>query len=210
MPPLVAAPSPGHSLVDFEERVNFDRLREYRLRRTMQSMEASDLGAVLVFDNNNIRYLTGIAIGEWTREKLCRYAIYTRTGELILWDFGSAAVHNRLHAPWMKTGNCLASWPTMRGAVPPGTPVTEHAVREIKGGRVEFRTDRWGIVHVAIGKVSFEPERLEQNLAALVDALVRNKPSAAKGQYLKTLFLAASMGPSVPVDVREAAKLTTA
>ena len=133
MPPLVAAPSPGHSLVDFEERVNFDRLREYRLRRTMQSMEASDLGAVLVFDNNNIRYLTGIAIGEWTREKLCRYAIYTRTGELILWDFGSAAVHNRLHAPWMKTGNCLASWPTMRGAVPPGTPVTEHAVREIKG-----------------------------------------------------------------------------
>ena len=133
MPALVAAPSPGHALVDFEERINFERLREYRLRRTMQAMEATDLGAVLVFDNNNIRYLTGIAIGEWTREKLCRYAIYTRTGELILWDFGSAAVHNRMYAPWMKTENCPASWPTMRGAVPPAAPITENAVREIKG-----------------------------------------------------------------------------
>jgi large subunit ribosomal protein L1 len=84
------------------------------------------------------------------------------------------------------------------------------AVREIKGGRVEFRTDRWGIVHVAIGKVSFDTDRLEQNLAALVDALVRNKPQASKGQYLKTLYLAPSIGPSVPVDVREAAKLTAA
>jgi large subunit ribosomal protein L1 len=86
----------------------------------------------------------------------------------------------------------------------------ERAVREVKTGRVEFRTDRSGIVHVAIGKVSFEPTQLEQNLAALVDALVRNKPAAAKGQYLRTLYLSSTMGPSVPVDVRDAAKLTTA
>lgn len=83
------------------------------------------------------------------------------------------------------------------------------AVREVKGGRVEFRTDKAGIVHVAIGKASFEPSALEQNLTALVDALVRNKPSAAKGQYLRTLYLSTTMGPSVPVDVKEAAKLTT-
>jgi large subunit ribosomal protein L1 len=83
------------------------------------------------------------------------------------------------------------------------------AVREVKGGRVEFRTDRWGIVHVAIGKVSFTNDALHENLSALVDALVRNKPAAAKGQYLKTLHLSTTMGPSVPVDVREAAKLTT-
>jgi large subunit ribosomal protein L1 len=83
------------------------------------------------------------------------------------------------------------------------------AVREVKGGRIEFRTDRYGIVHVAIGKVSFEPERLQENLAALVEALVRNKPAAAKGQYLRSLYLTTTMGPSVPVDVREAAKLTT-
>jgi large subunit ribosomal protein L1 len=83
------------------------------------------------------------------------------------------------------------------------------AVREVKGGRVEFRTDRWGIVHVAIGKASFPGDKLHENLAALVEALIRNKPSTSKGQYLRTLYLASTMGPSVPVDVREAAKLTT-
>jgi large subunit ribosomal protein L1 len=86
----------------------------------------------------------------------------------------------------------------------------ERAVREVKGGRVEFRTDKAGIVHVAIGKASFDPSALEQNLTALVDALVRNKPSAAKGQYLRTLYLSTTMGPSVPVDVKEAGKLTSA
>jgi large subunit ribosomal protein L1 len=83
------------------------------------------------------------------------------------------------------------------------------AVREVKGGRVEYRTDRWGIVHVAIGKVSFPEDKLHENLAALMEALMRSKPSTSKGQYLRTLYLAATMGPSVPVDVREAAKLTT-
>jgi large subunit ribosomal protein L1 len=83
------------------------------------------------------------------------------------------------------------------------------AVREVKGGRVEYRTDRWGIVHVAIGKISFTEEKLHENLAALMEALMRSKPSTSKGQYLRTLYLAATMGPSVPVDVREAAKLTT-
>ena len=84
------------------------------------------------------------------------------------------------------------------------------AVREVKGGRVEYRTDKAGIVHVAIGKASFPTPDLERNLSALVDALVRAKPAAAKGQYLRSLFLSTTMGPSVPVDVKEAAKLTTA
>lgn len=84
------------------------------------------------------------------------------------------------------------------------------AVREVKGGRVEFRTDRWGIVHVVIGKVSFDAEKLEQNFSTLLDTLVRNKPSAAKGQYLRSIYLSATMGPAVPVDVKEAARLTTA
>lgn len=83
-------------------------------------------------------------------------------------------------------------------------------VREAKAGRIEFRTDRWGIVHAPIGKVSFEESALHENLAALVEALVRVKPTAAKGQYLRSLYLSSTMGPSVPVDVKEAAKLTTA
>jgi len=84
------------------------------------------------------------------------------------------------------------------------------AVREAKGGKVEFRTDKFGIVHVPIGKVSFEQKALHENLSTLVDALIRNKPSTSKGQYLRTFFLTSTQGPSVPVDVKEAAKLHTA
>jgi large subunit ribosomal protein L1 len=83
------------------------------------------------------------------------------------------------------------------------------AVKEVKGGRIEFRADKFGIVHAPIGKVSFDADALHENFAALIEALVKNKPSAAKGQYLKTIYLSSTMGPSVPVDVREAGKLTT-
>ena len=84
------------------------------------------------------------------------------------------------------------------------------AVREVKGGKVEFRTDKFGIVHAPIGKVSFDEKALHANLTALVDALIRNKPSASKGQYLRTFYLTSSQGPSVPVDVKEAARLHVA
>ncbi len=130
---ITVAPSPGRMGVDFEERVDFARLREYRLSRAMAALEASDLGALLVFDNNNIRYLTGVAIGEWTRDKLCRYAVYTRTGELFLWDFGSAAVHHRLYCPWLKPENCVASYSTMRGAAPADADLVQRGVAEIVG-----------------------------------------------------------------------------
>ena len=83
------------------------------------------------------------------------------------------------------------------------------AVKEVKGGRIEFRADKFGIVHAPIGKASFDAEALHENFAALIEALVKNKPSAAKGQYLRTIYLSSTMGPSVPVDVREAGKLTT-
>jgi len=132
-PPRAVAPAPGRMSVDFEERVDFGRLREHRLSRARAALEASDLGALLVFDNNNIRYLTGVAIGEWTRDKLCRYALYTRTGELYLWDFGSAAVHHRMYCPWLKPENCIASYSTMRGAAPPDAQLVQRCVAEITG-----------------------------------------------------------------------------
>src|SRR5438034_4008548 len=132
VPALPLAPAPGRMNVDFEERVDFARLRRYRLDRAKQAMEQAGLGALLVFDNNNIRYLTGVAIGEWTRDKLCRYALYTRTGELVLWDFGSAAVHHRLYCPWLEPENCIASYTTMRGAAPPASGLTGRQVAEIK------------------------------------------------------------------------------
>ena len=132
VPALPLAPAPGRMNVDFEERLDFGRLRAYRLDRARQAMENAGLGALLVFDNNNIRYLTGVAIGEWTRDKLCRYALYTRTGELVLWDFGSAAVHHRMYCPWLKPENCIASYTTMRGAAPPASGLTAKQVAEIK------------------------------------------------------------------------------
>jgi Xaa-Pro dipeptidase len=132
VPALPLTPAPGRMSVDFEQRVDFARLRGYRLNRAMAALEASDLGALLVFDNNNIRYLTGVAIGEWTRDKLCRYALYTRTGELFLWDFGSAAVHHRMYCPWLKPEHCIASYTTMRGATAPEANLPQRAVAEIK------------------------------------------------------------------------------
>jgi large subunit ribosomal protein L1 len=77
----------------------------------------------------------------------------------------------------------------------------ERAVKETKGGRVEFRVDKSAIVHAAVGKSSFEPVALLENLAALVDAVNRAKPAGAKGQYLKGLTIANTMGPGIRVDV---------
>jgi len=77
----------------------------------------------------------------------------------------------------------------------------ERAVKEVKGGRVEFKVDKGAIIHVPIGKASFEEAQLGDNLAALVDAVNRAKPSGAKGQYLRTLSIATTMGPGIRVDI---------
>jgi large subunit ribosomal protein L1 len=80
----------------------------------------------------------------------------------------------------------------------------ERAVGEIKSGRVEFKVDRAGIVHVPVGKASFSPEQLAANVASIVDAVQRAKPSGAKGTYMRTLTLAPTMGPGVRVDIPSA------
>ena len=77
----------------------------------------------------------------------------------------------------------------------------DRAIREVKGGRVEFKVDKAAIIHVPVGKSSFEPNALVDNLAALVDAVNRAKPSGATGQYLRTLTIASTMGPGIRVDV---------
>jgi large subunit ribosomal protein L1 len=77
----------------------------------------------------------------------------------------------------------------------------DRAVREVKGGRVEFKVDKSAIIHVAFGKSSFEASALVDNLAALVDAVNRAKPTGVKGQYLRTLSIASTMGPGIKVDL---------
>lgn len=74
------------------------------------------------------------------------------------------------------------------------------AINEIKAGKVEYRLDRANIIHCPIGKASFGPEKLQENLKVLMDAIVRAKPAAAKGQYLRSVTVAASMGPGIKVN----------
>jgi large subunit ribosomal protein L1 len=84
------------------------------------------------------------------------------------------------------------------------------AVRDVQGGRIEVRNDRLGNVHAVVGKASFDEEKLRDNFAALMDAIVRAKPSSTKGTYLKTVTLAATMGPGVKVDPSAASKMSVA
>jgi len=117
--------------VDFEERVDYRRLHRYRLGRAQAALEASDLGALLLFDDNNIRYVTSTKIGEWARDKLSRWALLVRGGDPILWDFGSAAVHHRLYSPWLKPENCKAGLVGLRGTVDPAFGLMKHHAEEM-------------------------------------------------------------------------------
>jgi large subunit ribosomal protein L1 len=74
------------------------------------------------------------------------------------------------------------------------------AIKELKAGKIEFRVDKSGIVHAPIGKKSFTPEALEQNLQAFMEAIVRAKPPAAKGHYIRSVTVSSTMGPGVPLD----------
>ena len=102
--------------VDWEQRIDFPRLRQERLDRAKAALEASDLGAVLLFDPNNIRYVTSTHIGEWARDKNARFTLLARGADPILWDFGSAARHHQLFAPWLPAENFRAGVSPMRGA----------------------------------------------------------------------------------------------
>ena len=117
--------------VDFEERVDYRRMHRYRLARARAALEASDLGALLLFDDNNVRYVTSTKIGEWARDKLSRWALLPRGGDPILWDFGSAAVHHRLYSPWLKPENCKAGLVGLRGTVDPAFGLMKHHAEEM-------------------------------------------------------------------------------
>src|SRR4051794_2065074 len=125
--------APGRMGVDFESRVVFGRLRDYRLARAREALERSELGALLVFDINNIRYLTSTMIGEWARDKMARYALLVRGQEPVVWDFGSAAKHHKLYAPWLRPENSRAGMLGLRGSVAEEAGLFARAVREVKG-----------------------------------------------------------------------------
>jgi large subunit ribosomal protein L1 len=131
---------------------------------------------------------------------------------------GAADLAERIEGGWLEFDVAVAT-PDMMGTVgklgrilgrrglmpnPKAGTVTfdlERVINELKGGRIEFRVDKGGIVHVPFGKASFEPEQLIDNLAALTDAINRARPKEAKGQYFRSLTVASTMGPGIRVDV---------
>jgi large subunit ribosomal protein L1 len=135
---------------------------------------------------------------------------------------GAEDLVERIQGGWMEFDSAIATPDLMgqvgrlgkvlgpRGLMPNpkvGTVTFDvaRAVREVKAGKVEFRVDKAGNVHVPVGKKSFAVDQLAQNALALLEAIVRAKPSASKGQYLRSITLSSTMGPGVQVDVQRVA-----
>jgi Xaa-Pro dipeptidase len=147
--------APGRTQVDFEERVDFRRLHDYRLARTRAALAQSGLGALLSFDQHNIRYTTSTVIGEWARDKLTRYSLLTGNGDPYIWDFGSAARHHKLFAPWLNPDHCRAGLLGMRGAVGSDLFLFKEAAKEIKA---ILRAE--GVANMPVGVDVVEPPML--------------------------------------------------
>jgi Xaa-Pro aminopeptidase len=129
----------GPNAVDWEARVDLDRLRTQRLARLREALERSDLGALLTFDFHNIRYMTSTHIGTWAMDKLIRFALLPRGGEPVIWDFGSAARHHQLYNPWLDgrpeapdQGRARAGISTLRGAFNPDAGIAEGVAAKVR------------------------------------------------------------------------------
>ena len=144
----------GVTAVDWETRINFDRLRDERLARLKAELNRSDCGALLAFDFANIRYMTATHIGTWAIDKLIRFSLLTRTTDPVSWDFGSAAKHHQLYNPWLSEttaeadadahaphhgakrpraeSGARAGISTLRGAISPDAEMAQSVARKIK------------------------------------------------------------------------------
>src|SRR5215469_5991036 len=133
----------GSNAVDWEQRVDLGRLRSERLARLTAQLEASSLGALLSFDFGNIRYMTATHIGTWGMDKLVRFALLTRGGKPVVWDFGSAARHHQLYNPWLdhtegpptpegaRATGVRAGISTLRGALHPDAGMAQQVASDV-------------------------------------------------------------------------------
>src|SRR5688500_15079785 len=147
--------APGRTQVDFEERVNFRRLRDYRLARVRAALAHSGLGALLSFDQHNIRYTTSTVIGEWARDQLTRYSLITGNGAPYMWDLGSAVRRRKLQATWLQDDQCRAGLLGMRGAAGGDRTLFREAAKEIKAILEEE-----GVADMPVGIDVVEPPML--------------------------------------------------
>src|SRR5215469_2524559 len=198
--------APGHMGVDYEERVDFDRLRSYRMARARQALNASECGALLLFDFYNIRYTTQTWIGGALGDKMIRYALLFRDRDPILWDFGSAVRHHKLYSTWLPDENWRPGFLGFRGAVAPEAGLMREAVTEIKSLLTEA-----GVAAAPLGVDIVEPpflfELQRQGIAvrdaqqSMLDARVIKSPDE-----IMLLNQAAAMVDGVYQDIVEALK----
>jgi len=204
-------PDEAAQLVKDTTTVSFDASIEAHLRLGVDPRHADQMvrgTVVLPHGTGKIVRVAVFAQGDKAQEAL-------RAGAD---EVGGEDLVKKIEAGWLEFDVALATPDSMglvgrlgkilgrRGLMPNPKAGTitfdlDRAVREVKGGRVEFKVDKAGIIHTAFGRSSFEPEALVANLAALIDAINRARPSGAKGQYLKGLTIATTMGPGIRVDL---------
>ena len=198
--------APGIIGVDWEERVDYARLREYRLARARQALEASDLGALLVFESSNIRYLTATHIGTWGYNKTERWALLTRTGEPWIWDFGSAAKNHRLYSPWLKPEQSNGGNNGLQGAIAPTSGLPQGTAQQIASILKEE-----GVAGMPIGVDVIEMPMLRELEAAGITVndgqqVMLNARQIKNKDEILLLSQAASMVDGVYQDISEALK----
>jgi len=204
-------PDEAAELVKQTTTVGFDATIEVHRRLGVDPRHADQMVRGTVVLPNGTGKTVRVAVfaqGEKAQEALRAGADEVGTEDLV----------KKIEAGWLEFDVALAAPDTMgmvgrlgkilgrRGLMPNPKSGTitfdlERAVREVKAGRVEFKVDKAGIIHVAVGKASFGAEELVANLATLVDSINRARPSGAKGQYLRGLTIASTMGPGIRVDV---------
>ena len=207
----VYSPTEAVSIIKQSSTVKFNASVEAHLRLGVNPRHADQMvrgTVVLPHGTGKVVRVAVFAQGEKAQEAL-------RAGAD---EVGAEDLVKKIEAGWLEFDVAIATPDTMgqvgrlgrilgrRGLMPNPKAGTvtfdiERAVKEVKGGRVEFKVDKGAIIHVPFGKVSFDDAQLAENLAALVDAVNRAKPSGAKGQYLRTLSIASTMGPGLRVDI---------
>ena len=163
----------GTMAVDWEQRIDFDRLRRERLDRIKGLLAKSSLGALLCFDMNNVRYITATHIGTWAQDKISRFTLLPQNDEPILWDFGSAARHHQLNCPWLGERS-RPGIPSMRGAMTPEMGREADVAKKI---RVEL--EQRGLLKEPVGVDVVEPP--------VMFALQREGINVVDGQELMSI-----------------------
>jgi large subunit ribosomal protein L1 len=212
-------PQAALSLVKEVAHTKFDETVELHVRTGADPRHADQMirgAAVLPSGTGKVRRVLAFATGDKGREAEEAGADIVGGEELVqrvqggFLDFDVAVATPDMMGMVGRLGKVLGP----RGLMPAprtGTVTNDlsRVIREIKGGRVEFRVDKSGVIHAPIGKVSFDQQALEQNLGALLDAIQRAKPTGVKGQYIRGISVASTMGPGVKLDIQPTLALAT-